>query len=118
MAYTAFTENKPVANESGLVAVDYMRDNSMALRDACIIGRMYGFDYSFTGGTAAAPTESLYSSGTERLKITRTWSGVDNLKNRYYYSSDSGGAYDFIAREQMTYTTNSLTTSTWDQTDA
>jgi len=123
MAYTAFAENKPVASDTGLVVVDDMRANLMALRDYQVSGRLFGFDYSVVTGTDAAPTEILYSSGTERVKILRVWdanSPVRTTKNRYYYSSDSGGSYDFIKREVIAYTgvAVDITTTTWDDTDA
>ena len=118
MAYTAFAENKPVVSDTGLVVVDDMRNNLMALRDMLVSDSLFGFNYSWSTGSAAEPVDVIYKKGTEWVKVVRLWATGDNTKNRYYYSSDSGGAYDFIKREVRTYSTGSLDTSTWDDTDA
>lgn len=123
MAYVPFEKNKPVISDTGLVVIDDIRNNLMSLRDAIVAGKMFGFDYSFTGGTSAEPTTMLYTSGVEIIKVVQAWDA--NAPNRitqarYYYSGDSGTGYDFIKRVINTYTSTEtdLTSTAWDDTDA
>ena len=99
MAYAAFNATKPVVGDTRQVAVDYMRTNLDALRDIlCATGQVQGFNYSVATGTNAKPTQVLFKRSAEWIKVDLTYDGNDLVtKVAFYYSSNSGGAYDPMA---------------------
>jgi len=108
MAYTQFADNKPVATDTGPDVVDDMRNNLMAIRDMVVMGAMPGWTMTPSGGTASQPTTITWSKGTERIKAVLTWGTTGGADGNvtvavYSYSSDSGGTYDTIGTETMTY---------------
>ena len=121
MAYTDFEENKPVASDTGLVVVDNIRNNLMAMRDAVVAGTMYGWDFSKIDGTGTAdqPQYMLYTKGVEIIRLTFTWGttgGADGNPTQivYEYSANSGTDYDAIGTLSFTYDTDSnLITQVW-----
>lgn len=119
MAYNAFTDGKPVGTDTGLEAIDYMRENLMALRDAVVAGAMAGWDYAPSGGTADEPATVTYSKSTERIRGSITWGssgGADGNPTEivWEYSSDSGSTWDAIGTESITYDASAnVTAVTW-----
>lgn len=106
MAYTALDQSKPTTAQTRQAAVDAIRTNQNALRDAVVaLGGVPGFDYiagTAGGGTAEQPSEMMFSRGTERVYIVLTWgttggSAGNVTKVAFYYSSDSGALYDPMA---------------------
>lgn len=117
MAYSDFTDGKPVGTDTGLDAIDTIRENLMALRDAVVAGAMAGWDYSSSGG--GEPATVTYSKGTERIRGSLTWGtsgGADGNVTQavWEYSSDSGGSYDAIGTESVSYDASAnVTAVTW-----
>ena len=121
MAYTLFDGSKPNPASQGITAFGQSaRDNFNALRDACIMGGgFYGFNLAASGGTAAQPTQLLYSKSAERVRAALTWGTVGGEAGNvtvavYSYSSDSGGTYSTIGTKTVTYDgSGNVTTTTW-----
>jgi hypothetical protein len=121
MAYNAFTNGKPIGTDTGPDAIDYIRNNEMALRDAITIGAMKGWNYSKTDGTGSAeqPQYVYYKNGTEWLRGTLTWGTTGGESGNvtvavWAYSSNSGGAWDTIGTETITYdSSGNVTATTW-----
>jgi len=111
MAYDPFTDGKPVATDTGLQAIDYMRENLMALRDAVTAGAMPGWNYAPSGGTNDEPAQIVYSKGTERVRGSLTWGttgGEDGnvTKVVWEYSSNSGTLYEAMDDASGNYVEN------------
>lgn len=121
MAYTSFDDTKPVSSDNGLVTVDAIRNNLLAMRDAVVMGAFNDWNYAPTvgTGTASQPQYAVYSKGTERLRATLTWGttgGADGNVTQmvWAYSSDSGSTYDTIGTQAITYDTDANVTGiTW-----
>lgn len=119
MAYVPFVSDKPVITDNGDVVINNTRENLMALRDAVVAGALKGWNMAATGGTAAEPTQILYSKGNERVRLAITWGttgGEDgNPKTVVYsYDGDAGASYDTIGTWTGTYDANgNLTAETW-----
>lgn len=119
MTYPAFVDNKPALTDDGDDAVDYMRNNLMALQDMVAFGTAYGWAYSQSGGTDEKPTYRLLSKGTYRLRGTYTYGTTggeaDNVTQVIYeQSSNSGSSYDTIKTGTFTYSTGGImTASSW-----
>jgi len=114
MAYTPFVDNKPVGTDTGLQAVDYMRENLMAMRDAVVMGAMKDWNYAPSGADLSEPDSVLYSKGTERLRGTLTWTSGNVTTVVWAYSSNSGTSYDTIGTESIGYDGNgNVTGITW-----
>lgn len=108
MPYTPFVDSKPVGTDTGTEAINYIRQNLMAMRDAVVMGAMIDWDFSKSGGTAEEPAIILYTKGVERLRVSLTWGtsgGEDgNVKVALWeYSSNSGTNYDTVGTQTMTY---------------
>ena len=78
MAYTHYVDTTPTLSQDGDDAVDSMRNNMLALRDAVIMGVMVGWDMTVTPGTGSnEKPQYLYmhknGASTARLRITYTW---------------------------------------------
>jgi hypothetical protein len=130
MAYTAYDGAKPdAATQNGTQFASSTRSNFQALRDyLAAFGALPGFNYSVSGGTAAQPAELYYKRSTEWIKIVLTWGssgGSDGnvTKAAFYYSSNSGSAYDGMADASGNYVqtlaydaSGNLTTTTWGST--
>lgn len=119
MVYVKFTPDTPVITDTGAEVIDDTRQNLMALRDAVVAGAMVDWNMAASGGTAAEPTQILYSKGTERVRLTITWGTTGGEDGNpvtvvYAYSANSGGAYDTIGTWSGTYDANgNLTAETW-----
>jgi hypothetical protein len=129
MAYTALDSSKPAATQTGPNMTLSAHDNILAVRDILAAGGfVQGWDYSVAGGTAEQPAQMFYKRGAEWIKVDLTWgtTGGENgnvTKSAYYYSSNSGGAYDPMADAageyvlHISYDANGNVTSTsWDAT--
>ena len=109
--YAPFEEGKPdPATQNGLNAFDSTRENMEALRDAVVMGTMSGWNLAVSGGTAEAPTQYLYTLGTQRVRATLTWGtsgGADGNveKVKYEYSSDGSTWDDMGSATNPTYST-------------
>lgn len=104
MAYPGFTDNKPALSDDGDDAADYMRNNSMALRDGAAIGNLPGWNWEQVDGTGDEdqPQYEIFKRGTHWIRITLGWGttggGAGNIVTELYeYSSNSGVAYDPLA---------------------
>jgi len=119
MVYVKFTPDKPDIADTGAEVIDDSRNNLMALRDAIVGGALVDWAMAATGGTAAEPTQILYSKGTERVRLTITWGttgGEDGNPTDvvYAYSANSGGLYDTIGTWSGTYDgSGNLTAESW-----
>jgi len=121
MAYDTFTPSKPnPAADNGTQAMDYVRKNLLALRDACIMGGLFfGWPLTVSGGTAEQPATLTYANGTERVKAAITWGTTGGEAGNptvvvYSYSANSGGAYDTIGTKTITYDgSGNVTATTW-----
>jgi hypothetical protein len=117
MAYVPFNSAVPTVSQTRQAAVDAMRTNQMADRDANIIGAFKGFNYSVSGGTAEEPAITYRKNGAEWLRATLTWgtSGgeLGNVTVAVYaYSANSGGAWDTIGTCTISYDANGNVTQT------
>ncbi len=119
MAYTLFDPTKPdAATQNGTSFAASARTNGAALRDACILGGGFpGFNLAASGGTAAQPTQLLYSKGTERVRATLTWGTVGGEAGNvtvaaYVYSANSGGLYETVGTKTITYDASANVTAT------
>lgn len=111
MVYTAFVPDKPVIADDGDIVINNTRQNLMALRDGIVAGALKDWDMTKTGTTE--PTEILYSKGTERVRLTITWTSGNPTTIVYAYSSNSGGLYDTIGTLTLAYTSGDLVSETW-----
>jgi len=100
MAYTALDVTKPITPQTRQVAIDAERANVVALRNALAAnGAVQGFNYSWAGGTIDQPTQMQYRRGAEWIAVIVTWGTLGGdagnaTKLAYFYSSNSGAAYD------------------------
>lgn len=119
MVYVKYTPDTPVIADTGAEVVDDTRNNLMALRDAIVAGALVDWAMAATGGTAAEPTQILYSKGTERVRLQVTWGttgGEDGNPTQviYSYDGDAGASYDTIGTWTGTYDVNgNLTAEAW-----
>ena len=119
MAYVQFDQTKPDGTANGSVTLQHIRENLAAMRDIVTLGAAPGWNYSWSGGTADKPTVMLWSRGTERLRSTNTWGttggAADNITQAVFaYSSNSGGAYDTIGTQSISYdASGNVTSTTW-----
>lgn len=126
MTYTALDTSKPTTAQTRQAAVDAIRTNIVAIRDAIVSGGLVqGFNYSVVGGTAEQPAQVFLKRGAEWIRLDLTW-GVSGgasgnvTKAAYYYSANSGGAYDAMADLSGNYVitlaydaSGNLITTTW-----
>lgn len=119
MAYVPYDSTKPTTAQTRQAAIDSIRANQMADRDANIIGAFKGFNYSVSGGTAEQPAITYRKNGTEWLRATLTWGTTGGENGNvtvavYAYSANSGGAWDTIGTCTIAYDANgNVTTTTW-----
>ena len=119
MAYTAFNPAIPTTAQHRQDAIDGIRANELAVRDASIIGAFKGFNYSVSGGTAEQPAITYRKNGTEWLRATLTWGTVGGEAGNvtvavYAYSANSGGAWDTIGTCTVAYdASGNVLTTTW-----
>lgn len=129
MAYTPIDISKPTTAQTRQAAIDDIRTNVVALRDAAAAsGLLQGFNYSVSGGTAEQPAQIFQKRGAEWVRIDLTWGASGGAagnvtKTAYYYSSNSGGAYDPMADLYGNYVatmaydaSGNLLTITWGST--
>jgi hypothetical protein len=130
MAYTAYDGAKPdAATQNGTQFAASTRANLQAMRDyLATLGALPGFNYSVSGGSAEQPAELYYKRSTEWIKTVLTWGTTGGesgnvTKAAFYYSSNSGSAYDGMADasgnyvQTLTYDVNgNLTSTTWGAT--
>lgn len=130
MTYTAYDGTKPDAATQTLTQMGQSeRDNLNAMRDyLATFGAMPGFDMSVSGGTAEQPAILYFKRGTEWIKVVQTWGTAGGeagnvTKEAYYYSANSGGAWDGMAdgagKYVLTYTydgSSNCTATTWGST--
>lgn len=121
MPYNSFTNDKPIGTDTGPQAIDYARNNLMAMRDAVNMGTMKSWNYSKTDGTGTAeqPQYIFYKNGTLWLRATLTWGTVGGEAGNvtvavWAYSTNSGGAYDTIGTETIAYDASAnVVSTTW-----
>lgn len=113
MAYTHFDRTTPDAESQSIVEMGVStRENFAALQDAIIttgtVPQWDGESQDSDGGTPPTtpetPDQVVYSKGTERVKVTMTWSGSDILTSAvFYYSANSGTLYETMGTVTITY---------------
>lgn len=120
MAYTLFNGALPNgASQTGAQFGQSARDNLNALRDAAILGGGFpGFNLAASGGTAAQPTQLLYSKGTERVRATLTWGTTGgeagNVTVAVYAYAPDAATYSTIGTKTVTYDgSGNVTATTW-----
>ena len=120
MPYTQFDEDGPDGTTGdGSTVITTITENDLALRDAVVAGVMPGWDMTPSGGTADEPATITWDKGTERVKEDITWGssgGADGNPTQIIlsYSSNSGGAYDTMGTQTISYDVNGNVTSiTW-----
>lgn len=122
-AYTAPSRVNPQQSQNGLLAIASALSNDNAYHDAIINGTVSGWTLATTAGTGTAekPQFKIWSNGTERLRLTFTWSGDYVATVLREWSNDSGASYVTIATEtpardgsgNTTTATNSSLLSSW-----
>ncbi len=118
MTYTAFDDTLPnAATQNGTTAMQSVRDNLRAMRDAVVFSAFPGWNFSKSGGTAEMPAIILYSKSTDRLRVSLTWGttggATDNVTVAVYeFSSNSGSSYDAIGTCTVTWDAAGLITAT------
>lgn len=125
MPYNGFTDGKPVGTDQGPAALDYIRNNAMALRDALVLGAMSGWKCTPSDSTGQ-PASILYEklSSTEKLRATITWgssAGADGNPTRIYfqYTSDGTTYMDLAPYKYKDFTyaaDGTVTLATWSNT--
>lgn len=119
MAYTQYNSAVPTTAQTRQAAIDAIRTNEMAMRDAIIAGNLPGFNYSVSGGTADQPQYLYRKKSTEWIRTTLTWGTTGGEAGNvtvavYAYSSNSGGLYDTIGTCTWTYdSSGNVTATTW-----
>lgn len=120
MTYTAFDATKPdAATQNGTQFAQAIRNNQAAMRDAIVTGSLPGFNYSTSGGTAEQPAIIYFKKSTDWIRITLTWGTTGGADGNVTvavlaYSSNSGGAYDTMGTQTITYDSNgNVTATTW-----
>lgn len=102
MTYPTLDLSKPVWSGTGTQFAADIRANLQVFRDYLVASGncvLPGFDVSKAGGTAAAPAQAFFKRGTEWLRVDLTWGTTGGeagtvTKAAYYYSANSGGAWD------------------------
>ena len=107
MAYISFDPTKPTDAQTVSEFIDSVRENQLACSHASVAGILPGWDGDITT-PGAEPDILTYSLGTERIKLTYTWSAGNPATIKYEYSSNSGTDYDPM------FSTNGLQTLTYD----
>ena len=126
MSYDALDVTKPTTAQTRQALVDSSRTNIAAMRDALVAtGILQGFNYSVSGGTADQPAILYYKRSTEWVKVVLTWGTTGGEDGNvtvmaFYYSSNSGGAWDNMADAAGKYictiaydANGNVTTTTW-----
>ena len=119
MAYTQFDPAKPDASTQNITQfATSVRTNLAAIRDIATLGAAPGWNYSWSGGTAAKPSVMLWSKGTERLRATCTWGttggATDNLTVAVFAYSADGTTYDTIGTQTIAFdASGNVTSTTW-----
>lgn len=124
MAYTKHNLAHPDATtQNGTTAMNAIRFNFNALRDACILGGGFpGFNFSIGAGAADAPTQLMYKGmggagnppTTEWIKADVTWVSGNVTGVTFSYSSNTGGTYDVIGTKTIGYDgSNNVVSTTW-----
>ena len=115
MAYTAYNESYPDGTRTGPQTVSDIKANLLAMRDACVMGGgFFGWAMAATGGTAEEPATLTYSKGTERVRVTLTWTSGKVTSAVYAYSANSGTSYDTIGTKTITYDgSDNVTGTSW-----
>ncbi len=96
MAYTPYDVAVPTTAQTRQAAIDSIRTDLAALRDAlAATGIVQGFNYSVSGGTADQPAQLFYKRGVEWIRVDVTWGttgGEDGNPTvmAFYYSPNSG----------------------------
>jgi hypothetical protein len=129
MPYISLDTTKPTTAQARQAAIDSERTNLQAIRDSLITtGIVQGFNYSAAGGTVDQPAQVFYKRGAEWVRVNLTWGTVGGdagnvTKAAFYYSANSGGAYDSMGDlagnyvASITYDANSNATAiTWGAT--
>jgi len=117
MAYTLHDKTKPDATtQNGTQAMQSTRDNSNALRDACILGGGFpGFNLNATGGVGTASitgttmTVTAVSSGTFAVGQTLSGSGVTGGTTITAYGTGLGGTGTYVVSASQTVGSTSIT---------
>lgn len=111
MAYVPFDQTKPdAATQNGTAFAQSARANFAALRDMLVAGAPFGWNYSWSGGTADKPSTTWYAKGTERIRGQTTYGTSGGAQDNptqivYAYSPDGGTTYYTIGTMAVTYTT-------------
>lgn len=110
MAYTALDSAKPNSSELGSAVPGSANANDLALWDAGLMLMTKSFEWSITAGTGTAqrPQYIFLKNGPRWLRGTITWGTSSGDKYNpttivWELSTNSGGAYDTIATQTITY---------------
>lgn len=119
MAYNALDSAKPNASEDGVDVPGSANVNDLALWDAGLMLAAKSFEWSITAGTGTAqrPQYVFLKNGTRWIRATITWGTTSGEKYNptsilWELSTNSGGAYDTIATQAITYDSNGYPTAT------
>ena len=120
MPYTQFDGTLPDAGtQAGTAAMQSVRDNLLALRDALAIGMLPGYNMSVSGGTAEQPAIFWWKKGAEWIKVSVTWGSTGGEAGNptvclCEYSANSGGAYVTIGTNTIAYdAAGNVVSTTW-----
>lgn len=78
-----------------------------------VLSGAFDWDMDLSGGTTTEPASLIYSSGTKRVKTNLTWTSGSVATAVYQYSSNSGGTYNTVLTETISYTDGDVTGITW-----
>ena len=129
MPYTTYSTAAPNISQTRQAAIDSIRYNLMALRDALVMGELMNWD--MTAGDSSSGTSPVFTTppangsepalvrfrnSPEEIMLWITWSTGVPTKIRYYYSPTYLSGYPanlaIIRAENISYDVNGNVTST------
>lgn len=109
-AYTPLDTTKPAIGNARSTDISAMLANTLAVRDAIVMGRAPGWTLTVSGGTAEEPQYRVWSKSTEKLRGTYSYTAGYVTQVVWEWSNDTGTSYSAIATETVTYDGSSNTT--------
>jgi|CXWK01.1.fsa_nt_gi hypothetical protein len=108
MAYTHYVDTTPLLSQDGDDAVDSMRNNMLALRDAVIAGAMVKWDATVTIGTGS-------NEKPQYLYLHKNGASTERIRCEYTYGT-TGGETDNVKTITLSYTADDdpLGSAVWD----
>lgn len=114
--YKFFVDGVPVTSDKSLKVISDTRNNLLALVHVATMGSIQGWEYSKDDGTGTAdePQYLYYKKSARWIQGEMTWANGTITQIVWRYSVNSGGAYDTIGTESVTYDTDgNVETVTW-----